>query len=68
MRKKALTVSQKIDGIRREFGQEKFRCSAFPRLGFQTLWVSGDNQHAHRGYELARFPMFAIFVFEEKPR
>jgi hypothetical protein len=66
--RKTLTFQEKIAAIRREFGREEFRCSAFPRIGFQTLWVSGSNHLVHRGCELARFPMFTVFIFEEKPR
>ncbi len=66
--RKTLTFQEKIAAIRLEFGREEFRCSAFPRMGFQTLWVSGDSSHAHRGIELVRFPLFTVFTFEEKPR
>jgi len=66
--KKRLTYREKIEDIRREFGREEFRCTAFPQLGFQTLWVSGSSQtYRHRGVEMARFPMFTVFVVEERP-
>jgi hypothetical protein len=69
MRKKPRTYQEKIEDIHREFGREEFRCTAFPGLGIQTLWVAGNSRgtYSHRGWELARFPLFVVLVVEEKP-
>jgi len=67
--RKRLTYQEKIEDIRREFGREEFRCTALPALGVQRLWVAGNSKetYSHRGWELARFPLFMVFVVEEKP-
>lgn len=67
--KKRLTYQEKVEDIRREFGREEFHCTALPQLGVQTLWVAGNSRktYSHRGWELARFPLFVVFVVEEKP-
>jgi hypothetical protein len=66
--KKRLTYQEKVEDIRREFGREEFHCTAHPD-GYHRLWVAGNSKetYSHRGWELARFPLFMVFVVEEKP-
>jgi hypothetical protein len=65
-----MSRDEKIEDIRRRCGKADFRVTVFPDLGFQSLWVSGDEKrYSHRGYQLARFPLFtALVVNEEQAR
>lgn len=51
-----------------EKGKEHFRVTAYPEMGIQSLWVSGDSTegYKHRGWELQRFPLFSVFVTAEQ--
>lgn len=65
MRNKLMTIQDRIEAIRGQFGKVEFVVSEIPELGISSLVVSGKSDVAHKGLLLARSTIGVVFVLEE---